>query len=168
MTRFRDPRAILGIDPTSRGLAFVYFENGRLLDWGTRRVPGDDLAAYDRVRELCPPEVLVIEDANANRCGRRSRVREVLSALEWHARGQGTDVVKVGRDSVRREWALQGCPNKHGVAQAIAEVFPALEPLVPRERKPYRSEVVRAEIFDAASLVIHAIGMDLHDRQIDT
>jgi hypothetical protein len=48
--------------------------------------------------------------------------------------------------------------RKHAVAQAIATAFPALEPLVPRPRKSYMDEVAGVQIFDAASLVLHAFG----------
>jgi hypothetical protein len=48
--------------------------------------------------------------------------------------------------------------RKHAVAKGIAEDFPVLEPLVPRPRKFYMDEEARVQVFDAASLVLHAFG----------
>jgi hypothetical protein len=158
MTRLADPRAILGIDPTSRGLAFAYFEGSRLLDWGTRRVLGDDLAALDRILDLCPADVLVVEDVDAPGCARSARVRSVLRQIEQHARIRGLVVTSVSRAAVRAEWLTRGASNKFGVATAIAELFPVLDMILPRIRKPYRSEVARTDVFDAASLVLHVFG----------
>src|SRR5437762_2572240 len=112
MTPLADPRSIVGIDPTSRGLAFVFFEHGRLLDWGTRR-GSDELALLDRILNDCPAEMLVLEDPDAPRCERRQRMRQFLRDLARHAGKRGLSVVTVPRINVRRTWALQGVTRKH-------------------------------------------------------
>ncbi len=156
--KFHDDRVILAIDPTSRGLAFACFESGEILDWGTRRVEGDDLAALDRILELCPADVLVIEDTEAEHCLRRPRVKRVLAAMERHARSRGVEVRKVSAREALRAWMRHGIANKSEMAQAIADEFPPLETVVPRPRGKYRSEQARMGIFDAASLAIYAFG----------
>jgi hypothetical protein len=158
MITLTDPRAILGIDPAKRGLAFVFFENGRLLDWGTRRKEGGELAAFERILDLCPAEVVVLEDPDAEGCERRPRMRRLLVGLGGSAESRGLRVAKVSRLDVRRGWSARGHTRKHAVAQAMAEDFPALEPLVPRPRKSYMDEEARVQVFDAASLVLHAFG----------
>ena len=155
MTRINDPRFIVGIDPTSRGLAFVFFENGELLDWGTRRSSAGEARMLDRLLDGVKPDVLVLEDPDAPRWERRPRMKKLLRQLRAHAESRGINVRRVSRYAVRLAWAKRGRTRKHAVATAIAEVFPEIGMLVPRVRKVYRSEEARAEIFDALSLVLH-------------
>jgi hypothetical protein len=156
MTRISDERSIVGIDPTSRGLAFVFFESGELLDWGTRRIDGSELAVLERLLGAFKADVLVLEDPDAGGSERRPRMRVLLRRLADDARSCGIRVVTVGRRNVRKAYAKRGMTRKHSVAAEIAAMFPEVEPLVPRTRKVYRSEEARAEIFDALSLVLHA------------
>jgi len=156
--RAADPRAVLGIDPTSRGLAFAFFEEGNLLDWGTRRVEGDDLAALDRILALCPAEVIAIEDVHAKGCLRRARVKRLLAALAMHAKARGMEVRTVPRERVLRSWMARQGARKDTMAQTIASEFPVLDMVLPRARGKYRSEVARTAIFDAASFAIDALG----------
>jgi hypothetical protein len=52
-----------------------------LLDWGTRRRDGDELALLDQLLDRCNAEVLVLEDPDAPRSERRPRRRGVAGAL---------------------------------------------------------------------------------------
>lgn len=154
MTRIIDDCSIVAVDPTSRGLAFVVFENGELLDWGTRRKDGQELAVLDRLLDRYKAEVLVLEDPDAPRSERRPRIRRLLRSLQQHGLRKGIVVLAVCRYAVREEWRSRGLRTKQEVAGAIAEIFPELAPLVPRRRKVYNSEEARGRIFDAASLVL--------------
>src|SRR6185436_9088127 len=156
MTRIVDDRSILSIDPTSRGLAFAFFEGGELQDWGTRTGNGITTVLLDRLCDKLKVDVLVLENPDAARSQRRPRMRQLLRYLRQHANSRGLAVVSESRFDVRHEWASRGMATKHGVAVAIAALFPELEPIVPRKRKIYRSEEARAEIFDAVSLVLRA------------
>jgi hypothetical protein len=158
MTALGDHRSIVGLDPTDRGLAFVFFEEGKPLDWGTRRDDGNELAIVDRILDGCAADVLVIEDADAPQCRRRERVRKLLRTIERHAHRRGVAVLKVAREEVRQSWARDGVRNKQGAAEAIAARFKDMEIVLPRPRKVYRSDDARAQIFDAASLVVYACG----------
>jgi hypothetical protein len=158
MRSLADPRAILGIDPTKRGLAFVFFEGGRLLDWGTRAAAGNEIAAIEMILNMCPADVIVLEDPAAPGSERRLKVRKTLERLARAAEKRGLMVMKVSRLDVRRGWSARGLTRKHMVAKVIAEDFPALEPLVPAPREFYMDEEARVQIFDAAALVLHAFG----------
>jgi hypothetical protein len=63
-------------------------------------------------------------------------------------------------DVAIRAWRERGVTNKHGVAKAIAGMFSEIEPLVPREKKPFQSLETRADIFDALSLAVHACAIE--------
>ncbi|HWW61971.1 MAG TPA: hypothetical protein VN181_11430 [Thermoanaerobaculia bacterium] len=165
MTRIADHRAILGLDPSSRGLAFVFFENGALLDWGTRRDDGNELAVFDRLLDFCKADVVILEDPDALRCERRARMRRLLRLMARHARERGVSVLAISRHEVRKQWLSRGTTRKYGVAAAIGAMFPEIEPLVPRRRKSYRSEEARAEIFDAVSLVLQACSLEPEARE---
>jgi hypothetical protein len=157
--RLADRRAILAIDPTPRGLAFVFFLDGEVADWGTRRVPDDDLGALERILTLCPADVLVIEDGEAEHCLRRPRVKRLLLAIEAHAKAEGLEMQKVSAHDALQAWKLRGCANKSEMAAAIAREFAPLDMLAPRLRGKYRSEDARISIFDAASFATHVFGV---------
>jgi hypothetical protein len=156
MTQIADQRSIVSVDPGSRGLAFVFFERGMLLDWGTRRRDGDELAVLDQLLDRCNAEVLVLEDPDAPRSERRPRVRRLLRLMARHAAERGVTVLTVSRFAVRYAWACRGRTRKQEVAVEIGAMFPEIEPLVPRIRKVFNAEQARADIFDAVSLVLHA------------
>lgn len=160
MTRVDDQRSIVAIDPSSRGLAFAFFEGGLLLDWGTRRNDQDQIGVADRLVSTYQADVLVIEDPTARRCERRTRIRRLLRDVAAHMRSRGVVVLLVGRYEVRRSWAEIGKTTKHAVAEEIGRLFPEIEYLVPRKRRSFESEQARADIFDAISLVVHAFGID--------
>ena len=165
MTRIADDRPIVGIDPTTRGLAFAFFESGELLDWGTRRSDGKELGVLERLLGALKADVLVLEDPDARGSERRARMKLLLRRLAEHALSRGVTVVTVGRRDVRNAYARRGMTRKHSVAAEIAAMFPEVEPLVPRTRKVYRSEEARAEIFDAISLVLHAFAIEPADAE---
>lgn len=153
----RDDRSILAVDPTKRGLAFVFFEHGELIDWGTRscgRALKDSLALLDLVANNCAPDVLVLEDAAAPGCMRRARVREFLRAAGAHGRRRGLAVLSVARQKVREAWRQRGCTTKQAIAANIADHFPELTHLVPPPRKLFADEPERIRLFDALTLLL--------------
>jgi hypothetical protein len=158
----RSRQAILGVDPTPRGLAFVSFEDGTVQDWGTRLVDSaeDALRGLDVILLLCGSEVVVIEDVDAPGSVRRPRIRIILRQLADHARRRGIEVVTVPREAVYEAWSARGLTNKYSIAQEIGKEFPDLEPLVPPPRKHYDVEPAKVHLFDAASLVLHAFGAE--------
>lgn len=157
--KLSDDRPILGIDPSKRGLAFVFFVKGTPIDWGLWRTDNRDaLDVCRRVLDTCPARVLVVEDSEAVGCQRRSRIRRLLQDLAAAARDNGLEVRAVARQNSRDMWASQGVARKDEAAALIAKRFPVLQPLVPRFRKVFMDEEPRSRIFDAASLVLLAFG----------
>lgn len=155
-----DGRSIVAIDPTTRGIAFVFFENGEIMDWGERirmRDGMDELRLVDELIDGCAADVLVLEDPDAMRSRRRARIRDLLRRIATHARRRHIRVIAVAREDVREAWSARGLTNKETVAAAIGERFPELASLVPKERKPGDTEDPRVNIFDAASLALHAL-----------
>src|SRR5262249_21239199 len=148
----------LGVDPSKRGLAFVFFVKGIPVDWGLWRTDSgrDALEVFERMLDTCPAELLILEDPRAIGCQRRARMRTLLRDLATHAKEWGLEIHWIARQRVRDYWASQGVSRKDAVATAIAERFPVLQPLVPRHRKIFMDEEPRSRIFDAASLVLHA------------
>lgn len=156
--RLRDHRSIVGIDPTPRGIAFVFFERGELLDWGTLEDAPEDavqLAVLDRILEGCAADVLVLEDPQAKGAKRKPRMAHLLRLFAKHAKRRGITVVMVARADVRRAWEAKSLTTKEAVAAAIGELLPELAHLVPPERKDGHNEADRVNVFDAASLVLH-------------
>jgi len=155
MTRIMDNRAVLAIDPGPRGVAFVFFENGTLLDWGTRGRDRKELQVLDEMLDRFKADVLVLEDPDAFGCERRARWKCILRRMAGRARARGVAVETVSCYAVRSAWAADGKTNKHQVATAIAAMFPEMKPCMPRARRKWDSEDPRAGVFDAFSLLLH-------------
>jgi hypothetical protein len=166
MMRLNNNRCILAIDPTPRGLAFVSFESGGVQDWGTRMAGSMEemIAALDVLIERCGAEVLIIEDERAKNCRRKMRMRVVLRQLSAHARQRGVEAVAVSREAVTAAWLSRGMQTKYAIASEIGSWFYELEPLVPKPRIHYDIEPAAIHLFDAASLALHAFGVE--ERQI--
>src|SRR5947207_1071907 len=126
MTRLVDRRSIVAIDPNSRGVAFAFFEDGALLDWGTRRDDDDPTGVIDRLVSRYQADVVVIEDASAPRCERRGRIRLLLRRIAKRMQDRGIAVICVGRYGVRQAWAVRGARTKHAVAGEIAQMLPEI------------------------------------------
>jgi len=155
MTTIADNRAVLAIDPGPRGVAFVFFENGTLLDWGTRGRGRKELQVLDEMLDRFKADVLVLEDTDAFGCERRARWKHIVRRMVERASARGVPVETVSRYVVRRAWAAIGQTNKHEVATAIVAMFPEMEPCAPRVRRKWDSEDPRAGVFDAFSLLLH-------------
>lgn len=147
---------MLAIDPGPRGVAFVFFENGTLLDWGTRGRDRNELAVLDAMLDSFRADVLVLEDPDALACERRVRWKHILRRMAERALARRVVVEKVSRHAVHRAWATLGKTNKHQVATAIGAMFPEVTPCVPRMRRDWDSEDARTGVFDAFSLLLHA------------
>jgi hypothetical protein len=155
MTTIADNRAVLAIDPGPRGVAFVFFENGTLLDWGTRGRGRNELQVLDAMLDRFRADVLILEDPDAFGCGRRPRWKHIIDRMAECASARGVAVEKVGRYAVHSAWAALGETNKHRVATAIAALFPEIVPCVPPVRRKWDSEDPRTGVFDALSLLLY-------------
>jgi hypothetical protein len=161
MTKIRDNHSMVAIDPTCRGLGFVFFERGELMDWGNRRFGHEEqsgLDILDRLLDGCAADLLVLEDPEAFGALRRSRVSTLLRSMARRARQRGTRVILVARAEVREAWCRGDVTTKQAAAVALGAKFPELGPLVPARRKLTQSEAVSTSIFDALTLLLHAFG----------
>jgi len=167
MTVIGESQSILAADPTHDGIAFVYVDRGRPLDWGTRRNDGHELEVFERLVDDYVPTIVVLEDTSASGCERRARMRYLLRRFAARAEARGIRVIKVSRGAVRDSWRSAGVTRKQAAAVRIAQQFPDLLPLVPRPRKHSR-EVPRERLFGALALVLHAFGVSAaHDQASD-
>lgn len=155
MTTIDDNRAVLAIDPGPRGIAFVFFENGTLLDWGTRGRGRKELQVLEEMLDRFCADVLVLEDPGAFGCERRARWKHILRRMAERAAARGVAVEKVSRHAVHCARAACGETNKHEVATAIAARFPEMEPCVPPVRRKWDNEDPRTGVFDAFALLLH-------------
>jgi len=156
--KLRDLQSIVGIDPTPRGIAFVFFERGELMDWGMiEDEPADavQVGLLDRILDGCAADLLVLEDPDAEGSKRKPRMAHILRLFAKHARRRSIEIAKVARDAVHDSWAKRGLTTKEAVAAAIGELLPEIAHLVPPKRKSGWNETDRVNVFDAASLVLH-------------
>ena len=157
MTTLNDRRPMLGVDPTHDGVSFVFIENGVPVDWGIHRDDGNEVEVLDRLIADYAPQIVVLEDPDAQGCERRARMRQLLRRFARHAAMLGVETVKVSRREVRDACRAKGITRKQAAAVHIARLFPDLEPFVPKPRKHSR-EVPRERLFGTLALVLQAFG----------
>ena len=150
---------ILAIDPTLRGFGFAVLEGPeRLVDWGVAEVwsrsSKEFLSRVESFIDRHHPDIIVLEDLNDTRRGKKARNKTALVGA--HAISRRIAVRMVSRKQVRDAFQMYGL-TKFQVAQAIAKMFPELTPRLPRHRKPWMSEDERMNIFDAASFGLTAL-----------
>lgn len=155
----RDRHAILAVDPTPRGIGYVFFDRGEMLDWGQRRCGRNArsvMAFVDEILRSRGVAVLVLEDPDAANARRGQRASRLLRAMTKRVTSSGLEVLVVSRSDVRMRWAANGLTTKEVVAEALAKDFPELEPVVPPRRKAWLSEHPNVNAFDALTLLLHA------------
>lgn len=162
-------RSLVALDPTPRGVAYVFFENSEYMDAGTRGAPEDAdlLAVVNEILEGTAADVLVLESPDDPRCRRHARLRHVLRVIAKHARARGVPVLTVARHDVQEAWRKKGFTTKEAVAAEIARRVPDLEPFVPAKRKFPANEDPRVNLFDAASLALHLLDAEQCDSFVD-
>lgn len=154
-----DAPITLALDPTKDGFAFAVLQGSEtLLDWACsevgRKKPEQWHSRIEKLIARYDPEIVVLEDVEHSRRGKWAR-RFALD-VESFVRAQGIDVRKVTRREVQEAFAGSG-KTKYEIAVAIANLFPELEPRLPRRRKPWMSEDKRMSIFDAISFALVAL-----------
>jgi len=150
-------RRILAIDPVTRGVGFVVFEGPELLiDWGVAHVRSDKHAkCLDRIEKLIVryrPDVIVVEDTEADGSRRCDRVRTLLKGVIQKATEHDIKTRTFSPSEVRKAFLSSEASNKEQIAGILCARHPELLPYLPPHRKCWMSEDVRISIFDAAAL----------------
>jgi hypothetical protein len=146
------PKRILALDVHPLSFGFVVLEgHDHLLDWGVRsfrhgvnavKVPISLKLA--RLLDEYQPSVLLVKKP-AHGLARRMRMIATL-AVAHHIQ-----LRTISGESIKRAFP-QPTPNKHQMAQAVADHFPLLSSYVPPKRKPWKGEHYRTSVFEAAAL----------------
>lgn len=150
---------ILAIDPTTKGFGFAVLEGPEfLVDWGTKETPDDKrahcLKLVGGLIKRYGPDVIVTENPSDKDSRRCQRVQELIAAIIALARERACRTRSFTRADVHTAFSDVDKPNKHRIANAIAEQFPELAPRLPPFRKPWMSEDARMSIFDATALAL--------------
>lgn len=152
---------VLGIDPISRGLAFVVLEGPeRLIDWGTSDLKTSRVKpAVQRVnalRDKYLPSLLVLENPEESRRGKRACT--IIETVSLDAEAAGTPAMVVSRRDVQDRFQHVG-DGKYEVALALTRVFPELRRTLPQRREPWNAEDARMGIFDALAFSMTALSI---------
>jgi hypothetical protein len=154
------PGLLLAVYPSSRGIAFVIFED-RLspVDWGVKeaRGPRKNAACLSAVSDLLERYELgtaILQNSSCRGTFRSLRIRELNSAIADLAGSYGVETTAFSRKEVREVFARVGALTKRDIALAVAKQIPAFERYLPPVRKPWMSEDARMGLFDAAALAL--------------
>jgi Holliday junction resolvasome RuvABC endonuclease subunit len=160
MKRRAHDELVLAIFPTSRGLAYTFFESPLSpIDWGLKRIRQTDKNArsLEIVERLCHslrPDTLVIEDCVLSKSRRSARVRNLYALIANFAAAENLTLACYPRKAVYTRFRQCGACTRHQIAQAIASYIPAFMHRMPPMRKLWQAEDQRLSLFDAAALAL--------------
>lgn len=148
---------LLAIDLSAKGFGFALVDAKLgLLDHGfTTMLAHEDGVFTSRLSTLIErgrPSTLVLENLQAAK-GRETAIRRQSLAIKLVEGRIG--LCFVSRIVVRRVF---GEETKAAIARAVAVRFPELERRRPVTRKPWQSEDVRMNVFDAVALALTILG----------
>lgn len=158
MKTFTSTTRTLAIDPTTRGFAWVILEGlHTLVDWGTAEVEQprneNSLRRIEAFMATYRPDFVVSEDCGAKGSRRSGRATALLQSVEERSKRWRVSSRRIPRLRVLEAFAPQAS-TKHEIAETLALHFPELRPRLPRVRKPWMSEDLRMNIFDALALAV--------------
>lgn len=167
MDRNRYPDLVLGLAPSSRGLAFVLLEGPLTpFDWGVMPTPGTAKNAQiikrvEKLITLYHPQVVVLEDIRSRTARRSARLHALVLAITTVAQNAGVEVRFHDRKAIRACFATIGARTKYEIALSIANQIPAFRHRLPPIRKIWMSEDPRQTLFDAAALaMVHFVKIE--------
>lgn len=158
MSPLENRRRVIALDVRSRSFGFAIFEGpDELLDFGIRSFRKGQNAVQVRPREKLAalfddyaPAVAVRRDSLPR--GSRWKLK-IGTTLRKETQDRRIPVRYVTHRLVKSVFQeYEG--NKHEIATALAQRFPALAAKLPPKRKCYQSEDYRMSIFGAAALGI--------------
>ncbi len=146
----------LGIDPTTRGLGFVALEGSKhLIDFGSKYARGEETEEFvtcaEKLFERFQPELVVLEELEGSR--RQKRAQERIQAILDRADERDIPILPAPRAAVLRTFEDTGT-TKYEIACELARRFPDLASELPPERKLWRPEDERMNVFDALSFAL--------------
>ncbi|MFZ5618503.1 MAG: hypothetical protein ACOZAA_14410 [Pseudomonadota bacterium] len=134
----------MAVAATSRRVGHVFFIGNQLMEWRTAAAPArSSVKAAGALQELINtfrPDVVVTERLGS-RDRKGDRAREITAALQRIAAENYVLDVSVER--------IQIFDNKYEEADALAALYPAIKPWVPRKRRHFDSEPAAMVLFDA-------------------
>lgn len=154
---------ILGIEPNSKGVGYAVLENNdKLVYWGVKYLskkrenwigykfhPKDYLNVIENLIEFYKPDALILEDAEAKTSRRGLRIKSILNQTRLLAAKQNVPTYAFSRPQLISSFSDYDLKTKHDIAVFLARLFPELEHVVPKKRKPWMSETPQLSIFVA-------------------
>jgi len=152
-----NPKRVLAIDPTSRGLGFAVLESPTtLIYWAVKSVrEKNEASILEKVSSLIhyyKPEVLVIEDHNKSR--RCPRIQSLLAGIDELASKEGVKCRRFPIARVKKVFKAFQAQTKQEIAQEVAQQLPDLAHHLPPPRKPWMTENYQMPVFDAVALAL--------------
>jgi hypothetical protein len=153
-------QGILSLSPCSRQVGYAYFENSQLVDWGVRNnhcgpiLERIFIKGLVIVRELAvrfnPGAVILpaleIQIRRANRQRFISATQAILSSTRQSVAFCSDIQVKNRFNDLLGER-----PTIQRIAVFLAGVFPELQPVIPKPRRPWESQDYWTPMFDAVA-----------------
>ena len=160
MNQSSPPYRILSIALTSRGFGYAVLEGGNsLVEYGNKQINKNknvrSLVHIGKLMTRYKPDVLVLDSVNAKGTRRAKRIKELHRKVVALAEERKLPVTRVSGTKLRLTLLGRASATKHEMAEFLAAKFPdELASRLPPERKLWKSEDVRMDLFDAVGLTV--------------
>ena len=142
----------MAISVASCRICYVYFENGRLIDWAlSRKASRNTGSAALQVRtwiEMLEPDVVVTEKINA-RCRKGAKSKALIDAVQ-----QTTSEFELFDVAISKQ---SNFSNKYDEARHYASLYPDIQRWLPSKPKIWESEPRNASYIEALNLASQII-----------
>ena len=155
----------LAVSLSTWGFGYAVLEDGNsLVDYGNKRINKDknarSLAHIEKMIAHNQPDILVLQEVNAKGTRRAPRIKQLHQKIVALAKKRKLKVVKISGTELRRLLLNNEAGTKQEIAEHLAKQFPdELSSRLPPERKAWKSEDARMDIFEAVGLALTHRGL---------
>src|SRR5665213_1325929 len=150
----QQPR-LLAVSLSTRGFGYAITEgNIRLVECGKKRIYGDknagSLASIEKLIVHYQPEIIMLQDVNANDTRRDKRIKRLHQKVIALAKEHKIKTVELTGKQLRVLLLGREDGTKHDMAECLAKQYPdELASRVPPKRTAWMNADDRMDIFDA-------------------
>ncbi len=151
-------KTIIALQPEARRIGYAIFEEGRLIDWGSKYLESEPLREriniiavpfFKTIMAHYKPEVVVLPAPTKTFGTARNRF---LRAIRYELVCQRATVSTYSRRDIQQRFKFiirSERPNKHSIMQVLVKRFPELLRFLPKPRRRWESEDYWTPMYDA-------------------
>ncbi len=150
---------VMAINMTNGRAGYAVFEGEHfLVDWGVLDLRGTkDTERLEKILNIIAwnlPDVVVLEDVDAQSCVKGDRTRNLLKQIAKDTKARSIETSVISRKDLQSVFESMGACTRHAIARIVVDRFPELKRRMPPVRRAWDSEPHNMTLFVAASFAL--------------